>query len=72
MRIMHRVLWMNLKSKGYDYWALGHVHKREIVDGIPWIVFPGNIQGRHIRETGAKGATLVTVEDGRITDVRGS
>jgi DNA repair protein SbcD/Mre11 len=59
-----------LKSKGYDYWALGHVHKREILTESPWIVFPGNIQGRHIRETGAKGATLVTVEDGRITDVR--
>lgn len=58
-----------LKSKGYDYWALGHVHKREIVSEDPWIVFPGNIQGRHIKETGAKGATLVTVEDGRITEV---
>ncbi|GAB6191335.1 metallophosphoesterase family protein [Desulfocastanea catecholica] len=59
-----------LQSKGYDYWALGHVHKREIVADDPWIVFPGNIQGRHIRETGAKGATLITVVEGRITDVR--
>jgi len=60
----------DLKSRGYDYWALGHVHKREIVSEDPWIVFPGNIQGRHIKETGAKGATLVTVEDGRITAVK--
>jgi exonuclease SbcD len=60
----------DLKSKGYDYWALGHVHKREVLADDPWIVFPGNIQGRHIRETGAKGATLVSVEDGRITNVR--
>jgi len=59
----------DLKSKGYDYWALGHVHKREIISKDPWIVFPGNIQGRHIKETGAKGATLVTVEDGRIIKV---
>ncbi|RZB34668.1 MAG: hypothetical protein SRB1_00436 [Desulfobacteraceae bacterium Eth-SRB1] len=59
----------DLKSKGYDYWALGHVHKREIVSQDPWIVFPGNIQGRHIKETGAKGATLVTVEEGRIAEV---
>jgi DNA repair exonuclease SbcCD nuclease subunit len=59
----------DLKSKGYDYWALGHVHKREIVSQDPWIIFPGNIQGRHIKETGSKGATLVTVEDGRITAV---
>jgi DNA repair exonuclease SbcCD nuclease subunit len=58
-----------LKSKGYDYWALGHVHKREIVSEDPWIVFPGNLQGRHIKETGAKGATLVTVEEGRIVGV---
>jgi DNA repair exonuclease SbcCD nuclease subunit len=59
----------DLKSKGYDYWALGHVHKREIVSEDPWVLFPGNVQGRHIKETGAKGATLVTVEDGRITEV---
>jgi len=58
-----------LKSKGYDYWALGHVHKREILSKDPWIVFPGNIQGRNIRETGVKSATLVTMEDGRVTAV---
>jgi exonuclease SbcD len=52
-----------LRSRGYDYWALGHVHAREVVAEEPWIVFPGNLQGRHARETGAKGATLVTVED---------
>jgi DNA repair exonuclease SbcCD nuclease subunit len=59
-----------LKSKGYNYWALGHVHKREIVSENPWIVFPGNIQGRHVKESGVKGATLVTVEDDRITDIK--
>jgi len=58
-----------LANKGYDYWALGHVHKREVLLDRPWIVFPGNLQGRHARETGPKGATLVTVEDGRIESV---
>lgn len=58
-----------LRNKGYDYWALGHVHQREVVEREPWIVFPGNLQARHARETGAKGATLVTVEDGRVTRV---
>jgi DNA repair protein SbcD/Mre11 len=58
-----------LVAKGYDYWALGHIHQREIVATDPWVVFPGNLQGRHARETGAKGFTLVTVEDGRITEV---
>ena len=59
----------DLQAKGYAYWALGHVHRREVIARDPWIVFPGNIQGRHIREDGAKGATLVTVEDERITEV---
>jgi len=55
-----------LVSKGYDYWALGHVHKREILHRDPWIIFAGNIQGRHARELGPKGCTLVTVRDGRV------
>ncbi len=58
-----------LKGKGYDYWALGHVHQREVVCESPWVVFPGNLQGRHIRETGTKGCTLVTVDEGRVTGV---
>ena len=55
-----------LIAKGYDYWALGHVHAREVVCEQPRIVFPGNLQGRHANETGAKGCELVTVEAGRI------
>ena len=58
-----------LRSRGYQYWALGHVHKREVVSEDPWIVFPGNTQGRHAREIGSKGCSLVTVEDGRVTGV---
>ncbi|WP_234052316.1 MULTISPECIES: DNA repair exonuclease [unclassified Xanthobacter] len=57
----------DLERAGYDYWALGHIHQREVVAQSPAIVFPGNLQGRHARETGPKGATLVRVEDGRIT-----
>jgi len=58
-----------LRSKGYQYWALGHVHQREEVSQDPWIVFPGNSQGRHIREEGPKGCTLVTVNSGEIVEV---
>ncbi|MFA5353016.1 MAG: DNA repair exonuclease [Thermodesulfovibrionales bacterium] len=58
-----------LLSKNYDYWALGHVHKREVVHENPWIVFPGNIQGRHIGEAGQKGCSLVTVSGGRLLSV---
>ncbi|XZE36610.1 metallophosphoesterase family protein [Pirellulaceae bacterium SH501] len=58
-----------LKRHGYDYWALGHIHQRETLCESPYIAFSGNIQGRHIRETGAKGALLVTIEQDRISKV---
>lgn len=57
-----------LHAKGYDYWALGHVHEFQQWTEQSTIVFPGNLQGRHIRETGRRGAVMVTVENG-ITNV---
>ena len=60
----------DLRSRGYDYWALGHVHDYEVVASDPLVIFPGNLQGRSIRERGAKGAVLVTVEEGRISHER--
>ena len=51
----------DLRDKGYAYWALGHIHQPEIVSRDPWIVFAGNCQGRHIRETGPRGCRLVAV-----------
>jgi DNA repair exonuclease SbcCD nuclease subunit len=56
-----------LLAQGYDYWALGHVHGREVLHEAPFIVFPGNLQGRHAKETGSKGCTLVTVEEAQTT-----
>jgi DNA repair exonuclease SbcCD nuclease subunit len=53
----------DLRARGYDYWALGHIHQRQTLQIQPHIVFPGNVQGRHIRETGPKGCYLVTVSD---------
>lgn len=58
-----------LVNKGYDYWALGHVHGREAVHEEPWIVYPGILQGRHVREAGPKGCTLVTLDHGRVRSV---
>ncbi|MBB5216957.1 metallophosphoesterase [Parapusillimonas granuli] len=53
-----------LQAKGYQYWALGHVHEYTVhAIGDALAVFPGNLQGRNIRETGPKGAVLVTVDD---------
>jgi len=58
-----------LRDRGYDYWALGHVHQREVLSRDPWIVFPGNLQGRHVRESGSKGATTIDVVHGKIEAV---
>jgi len=58
-----------LVNRGYEYWALGHVHQREVVHSEPYVVFPGNLQGRHARELGEKGATVVTFEGDRISAV---
>ncbi len=60
----------DLRSRGYDYWALGHVHDFEVVLTDPHIIFPGNLQGRSVREQGAKGAVLVSVEDGHVRHER--
>ena len=60
----------DLIAKGYDYWALGHVHTRSILCDSPPIVFPGNLQGRHINEPGPRGFMLVTVEANSVQEVR--
>ncbi|MFC0523485.1 exonuclease SbcCD subunit D [Pontibacillus salicampi] len=48
-----------LLKREMDYWALGHIHKREMLHQDPPIVYPGNIQARHRNEGGAKGCYLV-------------
>lgn len=58
-----------LYAKGYQYWALGHVHDYQMWNGASTIVFPGNLQGRHIRETGPRGAVVVTADDGGVHGV---
>lgn len=52
-----------LQSKHYDYWALGHAHRQEVLCSEPYVVFSGNIQGRHIHESGPKGCMVVQVDD---------
>jgi DNA repair exonuclease SbcCD nuclease subunit len=52
-----------LQSTGYDYWALGHIHKRAVTSGASTIVMPGMPQGRDINEDGPKSATLVSIND---------
>lgn len=58
-----------LVAKGYDYWALGHVHDFQVLHEHPHVVYSGNLQGRHVRESGAKGAVVVSVADGEVRDL---
>ena len=58
-----------LGAKGYDYWALGHVHDFEVLHERPHVVYSGTTQGRHARELGAKGCLLITVDDGEVTSL---
>lgn len=54
-------------GKDVQYWALGHIHKRMVLwDSEPMVVYPGNIQGRDISESGEKGCMLVSVDGGNI------
>jgi DNA repair exonuclease SbcCD nuclease subunit len=59
-----------LVNHGYDYWALGHIHDYDKLKENPHIVYSGNLQGRQLRESGAKGAVLVTVEEGIVTEAK--
>lgn len=61
----------DLAAAAIDYWALGHVHTRQVLGEDPWVVYSGNLQGRtpHAGEQGAKGAMVVEVEDGRVAGV---
>jgi len=60
-----------LSSKGFTYWALGHVHAHRVLRAAgPAIVYPGCSQSRQPNETGAKGCCLVTLSDGKAPGVR--
>lgn len=52
----------DLLNKEFDYWALGHIHKQRILHEEPYIIYPGNTQGRHKNETGKKGCYLVEMD----------
>jgi DNA repair exonuclease SbcCD nuclease subunit len=60
----------DLTMRGYDYWALGHVHDFEVIATNPHVVYSGNLQGRSIRECGPKGAVFVDVDETGVTNVR--
>jgi exonuclease SbcD len=55
----------DLHGAGFEYWGLGHIHRRSVVHSPSVVVMPGMPQGRDINEAGAKSVTLVTVGDDR-------
>ncbi len=60
----------DLVSQGYDYWALGHIHKREVhAEGPNAVVMPGIPQGRHINEAGPKSVTLGTIDNNGVIKI---
>ncbi len=60
----------NLIKSDIDYWALGHIHKRDILNEYPHVVYSGNTQGMSPKETGEKGVYVVTVTDDRVSDMK--
>ncbi|EIF2332627.1 exonuclease SbcCD subunit D [Listeria monocytogenes] len=56
-----------ISRKGFDYWALGHIHKRQLLAESPSIYYPGNIQGRNRKESGKKGASIITLSEASTT-----
>ncbi len=53
----------DLRAARMDYWALGHVHTRSVLGEKPWVVYPGNTQGRSVREQGPRGCYVVRVDE---------
>ncbi|MGX7264602.1 metallophosphoesterase family protein [Enterococcus crotali] len=56
-----------MKTKGYDYWALGHIHQPQVVSADPLIVYPGTPQGHTKKERSVQGVAIVSVESGHGT-----
>lgn len=57
-----------LTNSPMKYWAIGHIHKRQVLHESPYVVYAGNTQGLHKKELGAKGCYLVDVSaTGQVT-----
>jgi DNA repair exonuclease SbcCD nuclease subunit len=61
----------DLKAKQHNYWALGHIHKKDVPyrDQFTTIAYPGNIQARDAGEPGARGCYLVEVDGAGTVDL---
>lgn len=59
----------DLHAHGFDYWALGHIHSRQVHPGASTVIMPGIPQGRDINEAGEKSVTLVTIRNDRSIEI---
>jgi DNA repair exonuclease SbcCD nuclease subunit len=55
----------DLKASNMDIWLLGHIHTPEVLCDDPLILYPGNIQGRHINENGPRGCYIIKIDTNR-------
>lgn len=53
----------DLRAARMDYWALGHIHKPEVLSEDPAIAYAGCPQGLDPNETGARGCRVVTLDE---------
>lgn len=60
----------DLAEAAMDYWALGHIHKAQVLNEEPMVVYAGNPQGLHRKEVGPKGCYLVSVSHNGHCDLR--
>ena len=59
----------DLRASRMDYWALGHIHKHEVLARDPWVVYSGSTQGLNPKETGAHGCVVVDIDASGIVAV---
>lgn len=59
----------DLIEKDFDYWALGHIHKRQKLHSQPPIIYSGNTQGRHKKELAERGVYLVEIDEAKSSSV---
>lgn len=57
----------DLRAAHMDYWALGHIHKPEVLSEDPYIAYAGCPQGLDPNETGLRGCRVVTVDGHGVT-----
>jgi DNA repair exonuclease SbcCD nuclease subunit len=54
----------DLRAARMDYWALGHIHKPEVISEDPYAVYAGCPQGLDPTQSGPRGCWLVTAGPG--------